>query len=551
MMHTYALSRWPKSLTIGLPIWLFILLVCVGCTRHRVATDDVRLNDICSLPSFPDRFYEIYSLPPFPDRFDAEAANIQTQRERIHHLLVMALNDPDVWVSKAAVRALAYSRSKEAVALLREIFADPNAARHTRTRIFSEMLLSRMERQAAILGKIGKDDPDSAMEIIAETMGRFNMDHLFPVIEEIGGTRALRFLKDMLDEPPEDLPGIAWRAASSLGKAGGRDALPAIKCALSSTNSTVVFGALQSLADVDCPEARNMLLAALKDQDETVRSMAAYALIGKKNEKMLPLIAIAIEDAEETVRTYAVVAFWSVAEANVETKKAKTIVEKALHSHDSNVRGMAIAHLWVMGWDEKESWEWIEKAMNDQNETVRANAVCALMRVDAVQAMPFLEKLIRDPSGIVRGSAVAALSQREERQVRELLEKSLEDPEENVRLRLVDLLKRMEEQKALAMLGKIMADPSVEVRAKALLELRHFDPETALPLLRQALESEEPDVRDAALRTLGKMQGERVLALLEHALKNEDSDMRIGAIHALGQITQRLAQRLEALMWEF
>lgn len=169
--------------------------------------------------------------------------------------------------------------------------------------------------------------------------------------------------------------------------------------------------------------------------------------------------------------------------------------------------------------DDERALPQLERALADDEATVRAEAVTALVpRIDAPGLADRIEPLVGDPDPFVAASAAAAISGRAvdpsaKLRLRELA--SHDDPA--VRAAAIEHLRRSPSDVAAPLAREALDDEAAAVRAAAVLTLAAVEPKDALEPAIRLLEDPSPRVRDAAadaIATIGEPSVDVVLDAL-------------------------------------
>jgi HEAT repeat protein len=201
--------------------------------------------------------------------------------------------------------------------------------------------------------------------------------------------------------------------------------------------------------------------------------------------------------------------------------------------------------------------------LRDPNENVRAVAVAALGRVDAIRALPRLAWLSNDPSEWVRQSLVETLGllgsaathlARQRRRFRRLA------PPRRHWLGWVVRLKGWARRDrkltpvelAVETLRSTLADPSAAVRRQAAASLGDVGPAAAAaaPELIGLLHDADETVRCQAAESLGKLGGDdpATVTALEGLLQDASSAVQTAAVRALGALQKDAAPAVPAII---
>ena len=241
---------------------------------------------------------------------------------------------------------------------------------------------------------------------------------------------------------------------------------------------------------------------------------------------------------------------------------------KNLGSKDKDIVASASSELIGL---ESEATDKLMKALENENEYIRANAALILgdlavseaagllikvlkedkssrVKVNAIKALAniptqedittSLIKCLEDKAVPVRGEAAETLGIIKAKEAVEPLIKALEDKDGSVRANAAFALGEIGDEKALEPLLKEIKDKNHLVRIKTVKALGLLGNTKAVEALIEAMEDKNAEVRASAALSLGEIGDEKALnALIEKAEnKKEDKDVRVEAICALGML---------------
>jgi len=205
------------------------------------------------------------------------------------------------------------------------------------------------------------------------------------------------------------LPAVRRSAAAWLGRAGAREAVPALVAALKDPDAAVRSEAAKALGFIKDARAADALAAALRDPDRNVRFCAAYALGELREPSTAQALLAALDDPEPTVREQAA---WALRELH-DPALAKPLAERLARGGPAAphaawaLRQMGIEHIVPA----------VARLLGHRDPGVRLRAVELLAgAADKAATAPLLEALA-DADAKVRLAAVRALVQRREPKV--------------------------------------------------------------------------------------------------------------------------------------
>jgi HEAT repeat protein/V8-like Glu-specific endopeptidase len=378
------------------------------------------------------------------------------------------------------------------------------------------------------LGRIGGDDPQSVLPLLADALKDINQN-------------------------------IRQNAAEVLGKIGlhadPRDVLPLLAKTLEDEDEDVRVAALDALGKIDHADQQfvlPLLAKTLKDKSREIRECAIRALgiigLHADPQSVLPLLADALKDEDEDVRRAALDALGMI--GHVDPQNALPLLADALK--DEDVKEAALDALEIIGHVDPQSvLPLLADALKDEDVDVRQGAVKSIGQIggaDSQFVLPLLAKALRDEAWQVRNNATKVLSkigQVDPQYVLPLLAEASKDKDYNVRKNAGEALGHIgqtDPQGVLPLLAEASKDKAAKVREyaiKALGNIGQVDLQGVLPLLTDALKDDDWNVRICAADVFGKIghaDPQIVLPLLAQALKDHDWVVRMDAAGAFGQI---------------
>ena len=281
-------------------------------------------------------------------------------------------------------------------------------------------------------------------------------------------------------------------------------------------------------------EAVDQLIAALNDQEETVRVNVIRALGDIGDPKAIAPVARFVADSLSAVRMAACQALGALQDA-----RGVPALEKALYDDDESIRIVAARALGeVPG---PESLEVLLRvALQDESERIRSHVVKVVGTRRTREAVPRLESALRAESDMVRANAAMALGEIGDRSSLPVLFNSLDDPFHKVRCLAAHAIAKIApgDAEARAAVAKRLA---VEDIAMAKVDLSwalgSLGDRSGMETLRTLLFRGEPeDVRAEAAIALGELGDASELPVLEKALADKMGIVRNRVAEAIDKI---------------
>ena len=523
--------------------------------------------------------------------------------------LVSALSDESEGVREAAERALVEIGDKKAVSSLEGLLKhhDEKVREHAQRALagLGWAPLEKEERIEFLLkhgqwGKVLEQGEGVVPLVVRELSGRGGEDR--KEVARLISARGHR-VKAKVMELLSDVDEAVRREASYLAREiADESLLPYLADALASTDPVVRRNTALALARVRTPEAVEMLVRAMGDEDEEVgraaswalgqlgelsagrlmealgspearvRRGAAWALGVVKDDRAVEALVRALKDPDEKVRKGAA---WALGEMG---PQAAAALSRSLE--DPEVREAVKEILEKIGWEEKgeipvapaeeeegpieeippvpivEKTEEIVTEILDKmgigEETREGKAEVLIERQDwdgllemGEEAVPALEDALMDPDPQVRAKAAWCLGVIGSERSVEPLVKALGDPSRDVRLGAAGALKKMGSS-AVEPLIRALREGDDELRKEAARVLGDIGDERAAGSLVEALTDRDERVRGRVVASLVKL-GEPAVAVLQEAARSVSDEMRRMANLVLVKMGRKRPEEVEAV----
>jgi HEAT repeat protein len=391
-------------------------------------------------------------------------------------------------------------------------FSDPRSRRwHELSSVLREFSESRSE--APIVSEAAK---------ALNNLDAAERERAVQTLKQMNNPDAIQVLAGALEHPVRDVQKQAAFALADLGDARGvpalleaiRDGLDVKPYRIANTGTAAV----------------PVLIGALADPHNHLRSTAAEALGQIRDNSAIPALTILLSDEESFVRATAVRALGSFgAEAPlspiiarlrdespwVRVRAAEALggiggaaaviaLDDALNDPDYDVRIRAAA---AIGNTKHSSAvePLLQCLRNDSNPQVRHNAASALGTLGDAAAVPGLIEATQFDESIVRSSAFRALVAIGGSEAVSALLGIVNDPNGRNRVDAIDALGEMKNKDAVPSLIAALIDPNQRVRYAAANSLGDIGDSTAVPALIGALKDPSEDVRRCTIGALHRM----------------------------------------------
>lgn len=343
---------------------------------------------------------------------------------------------------------------------------------------------------------------------------------------------------------------LRWRSARALGVIGDPQAVKALCTATGDAEAMVRAQAIFALARLKSNDeaAVQSVVSHLSDPDAQVRRAAVRALrlIEAPRATITPLIVKLLDDAEPTV---AMRALSSIADGGVEVIPALTA---ALAQRDA--RYWACLALGEMGPQARAAAAGLIKALEDDRPEVRLQAALALGEIgpDAKPGVEAISKLVEDPFPSVRAAAVFALGRIGDPAAAASLAAAENSTEPIIKMLAIWGLAKLYPSdqgriaKAIGLLVEALGDKNREtsqLAAKALEDLRP-GAELLKPLVDKLILT-KPETAERVLAAYAPLAGGAV----PHAIEGlKDPQRRVRSLQILGRIGPESAPAVAALV---
>jgi HEAT repeat protein len=323
--------------------------------------------------------------------------------------LFQCTSDVEENVRKAAVEHLPYIDDPRVMPLLEHCLRRGAAS----VRAASAIALGQMDDADAgriLIDALADEDPWVRYYAV-RSLGRLKCEDAVPGLEQA------------LDDDAAGHVRIA--AAEALGHIGGSRAVARLISAMESGNPDIVRVASLALASLAVPEALEPLLQTLKSEDAAGKTDAIRALsVAGGKQAVEALEWVAATEEEPRLRKTAVEEL-----ARMESPESITALTRM--AADRRLNSLCVAALSGL---KPQRIEWVAKGLGHHQVEVRQAVIEALGRMKHPLASEFLAKALDDKDATVRLNAVAALDTLGSRSSdRKLIELAHKDSDPSVR----------------------------------------------------------------------------------------------------------------------
>ena len=471
-------------------------------------------------------------------------------------LLEQLCNDPD-----AEVRALAASTmgslatSREEIELAQEeVMSAANKPLTTPRFRLNELKASAMKALQPCLDgliHIARTDKDeevarqavaaighlrdwSTIDILIELLPKEHlMSEAALALAAIGDLRGLRPVIEAVKEAPTASKTIIL----ALGSFKTRDSMLQLIQYLREPDSAIRALAALTLRDhVADEEVKRALLDALEDKDRAVVVNALLALKATDDEEVIgTLVDLFAECEDEHIRATIMSALHSSTHLMDEVLE---VVRKALDDDDNRVRANAVECLSSLKIPDERRGALLTLLVKDEDNRVRGNVALAFGSLDPAISLSILRKMLKSDDKWVRTSAVYVGRFVKDKQVSDWLLSVLatETDEDVVRNAVSSLYEHGASPLAYDLLALLQHDvPIVRAGAVEVLASRE-EPMVAGKLVRHYASEIDDKVKAAVVTALGTLKAYECSSFLLEALKEKETTIQMQAIEALDEL---------------
>jgi len=390
-------------------------------------------------------------------------------------------------------------------------------------------------------------------------------------------TEAVEPIRKIVDG--DDHPWVRGRALVALARLLGRKALGEARTHATSSTPQLRAAAIEALGIIGVPEARPLILAAMKDPEPDVRGQAVVALARLDRQGAWEHVRPMLDDENPTIVRHAARALLYVG-----TAEARERLIALLDHSDAGVRREAAIALGKL-LPEEAIPRLLARLATDGDEKVRSACLEALVAYQPHQlAGPMLQALEGEKRDYY-GPALKVLTLRPSREACDAVARILADPPRgfhDVIPYALRLLARLEPDRYLQCFARYLENQPTGVTRAAIECLERCKRADLFALLRPILCDEEPGrflaaftalerattgappggiveylaevfrrgqsrARRAAIQLLGERitapEVQKAIAVLEPVLASQDRETREAAAQAIARVADRQARR--------
>ncbi len=338
---------------------------------------------------------------------------------------------------------------------------------------------------------LGRDDLDS---LAAPAVRGAKRDEILPVCQAVAAWRLRSAVPDLLARLPTNDGELMNAVLNALGGIGAREAAPhLIRWIEDSSEEASRFPYVNTLCALGAPESRATLVKILPVLQTGLRSSVLWALADLDAEEAIPVIVHLFKT----------------------------------HHVDSSTASQVLARL-----GPSQTVPGIVRLLENENKSVRAQALAALAQLTCRAAIPELAKILThpDPNRQLRAaSGLAALGRPEGLAT---LTQLLRNPDGKVSLQAAQTLARMGVADGLPQLVGALGHDDAEVRKNALWAMSELGSKAPVAELRKLIREGSP-LRGLAAYVLGRSDSPEAQQDLPALLKDPSEEVRELATYGL------------------
>lgn len=318
-------------------------------------------------------------------------------------------------------------------------------------------------------------------------------------LPELMGQKSLAYLLHASKDSHQEVAEAAVQALGVLGSLGGKTAVPAIVGALSEFAvdpdglPLVRVSAVEAMAGLEMPEAREMLLGLLSDKDPAIRLTSMEALGGLEKERNVPFLLSVLRGE-----------VLSSAESTL-ADDSDLLKSEALESEEeARIKQDAVSSA-------------------DETDTAEAEAIKAEAEAAAKADAEAKERGPRSTLESIMQPESADIEAEEPEELDEEMQSYLASYQESLRHN-GELLKPKE------------LPPEMDIRILAARMLRETNNPDVLEVLQDVLTETEPELVEVAATALGDLNAVEAFEALLPLLNAERWEVRLAAVRALARL---------------
>ncbi len=337
------------------------------------------------------------------------------------------------------------------------------------------------------------------------------------------GESVAHWSRALADRDP-DYRYLATQALFALADEADSAIQPLI-VALDDEDPAVRAGAAQVLGEIGTPAsaAESKLVALHKDKDAVVRVSAILALGQVTGSPSAERMIAALQDENQSVRDQAASLIVRMGQPAIPA------LSKLINEPDAASSRRAIDILGRIG--HEDGLPLLMDALGHQDREIRDAAILALGDFGPL-SIPHLAKLRTDPNWQKRWAGVYALMLIASPEAAEPMVAALVDDDDRVRYQAIEGLTRLRDD-ALPALKRALEHEDAKVRLAVVTALSGMGTSDTIPILQEAVGDKDPQVRDLAVLALGATGSPDAIPALALALKSDDAKVRGDATSSL------------------
>ncbi len=373
----------------------------------------------------------------------------------------------------------------------------------------------------------------------------------------IGDKKASEALLKAVRDPWIDARPFAVWALGEIKDPGTVDSLGKILFIENETGTREAI--VRALRKIGTPSVVPILINALKDDDENVRTEAASALGYLKDKRAVEPLAGCLDDDEKQVVLNALISLGNLKATNTEKDIQKLVKHKDAairHEAEKTLRSLrgSISPTAVI--EETETVKLRERELEKlTTPSLSISDISAMNPEDThnIGTLPIkiglpvnVKKCIEDMKSEfpdIRSEAAWLLGNSKDKTAVPCLIAALGDEKSDVRWNAAKSLGKLDDSRALIPLIKVLDDPDKDVREDIIEALGRLHDEKAVKPLMKIIDNknEHPYIKAKVVEALGRLGNYGAFDSLLDLLKNPSSEIRLCTVIALGRLKDKRA----------
>ena len=468
-------------------------------------------------------------------------------------LIAMYKRETQSWQRTNMIDPIARLLREDGVAFLREAASDSNQSIRSHALYAARSYLKEKDRTSILLELIKNEDNDYVRQtaisnlsqaeaakvigLLIEVMKSGGPQSRRAAVRALGQSKSAAGVKAVIDafETEQD-PQVRMMMLSALARARAKQAIPALKKALTSDDARMRAAAISALSQFGDALDNDVIIRIVKTEEDTNVLMTCVHLMNQRGIRAAQLLPrfVKLMDSDSMQLRRAVLECVS----RIEDVRATKILCAAIKNEEAERNRAAaleflIARLAAKKIPAKTLVGPLGEAIQTENANARQRILSALAsQMDRALAPMVLDVLKGDTEASVRLAAAKAIERVADKQiVPQLIDAAKAEEHTATLIVLIDVLAGIEDDRALPLFRAKLQSPETSVQATALRAIGRFRTSSLIPFyVERYKRSTSIDVRLTALRNMEGAGDRRTLETILSALKDDDPRIRRAAL---------------------